>query len=624
MKWMIVCILLMCLHTTHADPFYPRFHVRPPQNWINDPNGPFRDATTGLLHLWMQYNPYGAVWGNMSWYHMVSSDYVSWEMIGVSLTNNDTYDSAGVFSGSISVDTESNVPVLWYTCVGASQQQCCAVPAAGAQYVDKDPKLVDWLKCQDNPVIPNFPHQRDGDSFRDPTTMWQNAKGQNVLLIGGSIPSSTTPQRDEAVAVLFLSDDATLTRNFTFSNFLLQDRFTLDGMFECPDLFPFGKNTSSFYLLKDSSGGRDEYRLGYLNQSVGQEIFSPANSELGAFFSGYIDWGHYYASKSFLDSVNERRVIWGWVSEEDSDGEKRGWQGLQSLPRKMYLLQDEATKVMRLNIEPVEEMVKLRGAVVYQLPQETVLNDPSSCLTLVGPAGSGVDVNNSQLQQEIVVDLSFPETALFSVMQAVGVHVRETAGQQATTFIRLTADPQGAAPRDATDLSGADYKDFASDATMAVNVQVQQCADECQNDGRCLSWTYIREGFNGTVPPFNYSPRCSLKNSVPSATESDCCVSGRTPSIVLSVDRSLSGTSGSASTVYARSPVVAVSGTVSVSMSIFVDHSVLEVFLHKGASSITSRLYNPIPASAGVRICGSDLGPVTVLNATIWVVKSMF
>ena len=24
-----------------------------PRNWINDPNGPFRDPKTGVIHLWM-------------------------------------------------------------------------------------------------------------------------------------------------------------------------------------------------------------------------------------------------------------------------------------------------------------------------------------------------------------------------------------------------------------------------------------------------------------------------------------------------------------------------------------------------------------------------------------------
>ena len=28
-----------------------------PRNWINDPNGPFRDPVTGMVHLWMHFVP---------------------------------------------------------------------------------------------------------------------------------------------------------------------------------------------------------------------------------------------------------------------------------------------------------------------------------------------------------------------------------------------------------------------------------------------------------------------------------------------------------------------------------------------------------------------------------------
>ena len=58
----------------------------------------------------MQYNPYGPTWGNMSWWHAVSNDYISWKVIGVSLANDAWYDLGGVFSGSITVDPQTDEP----------------------------------------------------------------------------------------------------------------------------------------------------------------------------------------------------------------------------------------------------------------------------------------------------------------------------------------------------------------------------------------------------------------------------------------------------------------------------------------------------------------------------------
>jgi sucrose-6-phosphate hydrolase SacC (GH32 family) len=54
------------------DPQHPSFHYAPPANWVNDPNGLI--YWKGSYHLFYQYNPIEAAWGNIHWGHAVSKD----------------------------------------------------------------------------------------------------------------------------------------------------------------------------------------------------------------------------------------------------------------------------------------------------------------------------------------------------------------------------------------------------------------------------------------------------------------------------------------------------------------------------------------------------------------------
>src|SRR5579859_3332895 len=95
-----------------SDPLRPQYHLLPAHNWMNDPNGPifFR----GRYHMFHQYNPQGAVWGNMNWAHATSADMIHWkhEPVALSPTPGGP-DRDGVFSGSAVIDR--GTPTVIYT-----------------------------------------------------------------------------------------------------------------------------------------------------------------------------------------------------------------------------------------------------------------------------------------------------------------------------------------------------------------------------------------------------------------------------------------------------------------------------------------------------------------------------
>lgn len=85
--------------TAPLDLHRPVAHLRPPRNWINDPNGlVFHD---GHYHVFYQYNPYGTRHANMHWGHFRSRDLISWEPLPIALTPAPGgVDADGCFSGN--------------------------------------------------------------------------------------------------------------------------------------------------------------------------------------------------------------------------------------------------------------------------------------------------------------------------------------------------------------------------------------------------------------------------------------------------------------------------------------------------------------------------------------------
>jgi beta-fructofuranosidase len=308
-----------------SDPLRPQYHLLPDHNWMNDPNGPL--YYRGRYHMFHQYNPQAAVWGNMNWAHATSNDMIHWqhEPIALSPTPGGP-DQDGVFSGSAVLD--NGKPTVIYTGVQPPQTATQATLNDGAHTwretqclaVAADDDLHTWKKLP-HPVIATPPPGLEVTGFRDPC-LWREA-GHWMLIVGSGI-------RGKGGAILlYTSPDL---RQWTYLHPLLEgapsgktstNPVDTGDMWECPDFFPLGNK----HVLLISTMGKVRWKVGtYTDQR-----FTPEKE-------GVVDWGSYYAAKTMLDR-DGNRILWGWIPEARPDGDliAAGWAGVMSLPRVLSL-----------------------------------------------------------------------------------------------------------------------------------------------------------------------------------------------------------------------------------------------------------------------------------------------
>lgn len=317
------------------DPQRPQYHLLPAANWMNDPNGPI--YWRGKYHLFFQYNPNGAFWGDMHWNHAISDDMVHWRHLPVALAPTPSGpDKDGCFTGSIVVD--KGVPTMLYTGVNP-EVQCLAT--------SRDPLLGSWEKAP-KPVIPGPPPGLNVTGFRDPCP-WR--EGDNWYMgIGSGIK-----KRGGAV-LLYRSKDL---REWEYLHPLASGKWNgkeaadpVDSgeQWECPDFFPLGKK----YVLLYSTERKVYWQSGELDRK--EMVFHREKQ-------GLLDDGAYYAPKSMLDHEGNR-ILWGWIPETRplEEYKRAGWAGVMSLPRVLTLNSDDE---LEMRVHPHVKVLRGRESNVH-------------------------------------------------------------------------------------------------------------------------------------------------------------------------------------------------------------------------------------------------------------------
>ncbi|KAL1548061.1 beta-fructofuranosidase [Salvia divinorum] len=324
------------------------YHFQPKKNWMNGPL-----FYKGWYHVFYQYNPYGAVWGNIVWGHAVSSDLINWRHLPVAMIPDQWYDINGVWTGSATFLDNGKLIMLYTGSTNESVQvQNLAYPADSS-----DPFLIDWVKYSGNPVLVP-PPGIDIKDFRDPTTAWKTAEGKWRVAIGSKIKKT-------GMSLVYETKD--------FARYeLLHDvlhAVPRTGMWECVDFYPVstseerGLDTSVTgpkvkHIVKTSldDDRNDYYAIGTYDTKDG--TWSPENPKFDAGIGLRYDYGIFYASKTFYDQEKERRVLWGWIKETDSEETdiKKGWASLQAIPRTVLYDMKTGTNLLQWPVKEVETL----------------------------------------------------------------------------------------------------------------------------------------------------------------------------------------------------------------------------------------------------------------------------
>jgi len=459
----------------NGDPHKPRFHFLPKSNWMNDPNGPFFDARTGLFHLFFQYQT------PRTWGHAVTKNLADWTVLPVALNYTTAWytdvagHTAGVYSGSATI--VPNTSSVWLSASTPTNNMVLLASPSDPS----DPLMQNWTWDSENPVI--LSNSSSNQSYvgvvpppgRDPTSMWPCGNGDKLCIAYATQQSQGCPCSGISGIAVFsatyhkgAADSIVTWGEWSFEGYLLQD--TEEAvMWECPDFFalPDVNNKDAFGSMKEDvgttspnnsvwltkfsigpgpsfakplgrPGPRDYYVTGTYNASStraldafkADPVLFKAAMDRDA--KVVLDSGAFYASKTF-DYLGQR-ILFGWLPEERLVADNAapwGWAGAQSLPRQVIPYQYNGSWYVRT--PPVQTVVEtLRNCTGADKSCDSKVSYPSFTLNVsaeesqTGRTSRVRRLNFSVGDQlELIANLQFPTSANHVGLKC-GLRVRST------------------------------------------------------------------------------------------------------------------------------------------------------------------------------------------------------
>lgn len=318
-----------------TDHLFPRYHVRPPGGFLNDPNGPV--VLDGLVHLYFQYRTTPDRSGPVRWGHVTSPDLVDWRHHPPALVPHPSQgDRDGCWSGNTVVDDAGRLRAFYSGLVASEplQRTLAAVSSDGGRSFGAPREVV--------------PAPADGDvlELRDPF-VWREGSSWRMAL--GAAAAGET-----AVVRLYASDD--LDR-WTYLGPLARRRRTRTAawdsgaMWECPQVLRHDGLTVVVVGTYAPPGEIMDV-LSFVAPPPG-EVDVPASA------LHLVDHGPNFYAPSLLADGPLGPVLWGWATEGRSPGwcADDGWSGMLTLPRLVTPRPDGS-----LSSAPVPGLAALRVA----------------------------------------------------------------------------------------------------------------------------------------------------------------------------------------------------------------------------------------------------------------------
>jgi fructan beta-fructosidase len=342
------CAVAFGQPNAYNQPYRPQYHFSPREHWTNDPNGLV--YFNGEYHLFYQYNPFGDVWGHMSWGHAVSRDLMHWQELSVALPEE---NAVMIFTGSTVVDTHNTSgfcvdrkPCMVAVYTGHTPRTP-ARPAVQTQNVAySNDRGRTWTKYSGNPVL-----NLNLADFRDPHVFWAEEARRWVMAV--ALPN------DHKVLFYGSSDLKAWQRLSEFG-----PAGAIGGQWECPTLteVQVAGASQKRWVLKVGlnpgglqGGSGEQYFVGNFDGSRFTND-NPSSTML------WTDYGKdCYCALTFNGMPRgEPPVMIGWMSnwQYAAKTPTQPWRGQMTIPRRLQLRR--LPEGLRLVQEPVGAIQGLR------------------------------------------------------------------------------------------------------------------------------------------------------------------------------------------------------------------------------------------------------------------------
>lgn len=380
--------------SSNREKFRPVYHHTPVYGWMNDPNGMF--YKDGVYHLYFQYNPYGSMWGNMTWGHSTSTDLVHWTDEGTSIVA----DAWGtIFSGSCVVDKDNTAGfgkgavIAFYT--SAKPSPWGDVQAQSMAYSLDNGKT--FTKYEHNPILTSS--ERD---FRDPKVFWYAPGKHWVMMLAVG----------QEIQIYSSSNLKDWTKESSFG--AMQGAH--GGVWECPDLVEVpveGTKEKKWVLICNINpggpfgGSATQYFVGHFDGKV----FVNESPTL----TKWMDWGKdNYATVTWSNAPAGRCIALGWMSN---------WQYANNVPTTQY--RSTNTIARDLTLYKVDEELYLRSKPSAEIEKARgkKINLPAFKVSGIHEVESLLTDNNGAYELDMIIENAGSSKIAFSLVNGKGEKV---------------------------------------------------------------------------------------------------------------------------------------------------------------------------------------------------------